>query len=182
MALDYTHNMFVSRKMEADYVGTDLATVSFSTEKDNGALCVLGAAVSSPVYNQVTDMNHYNGENPADVAVDSIYVLDSADVFETSGLRVDIVDPRAFSVPAGSIARAKKLVAGDEAWWSTGNFSTTAITAGTSYVIPTANSDKWTVLTSTTTGSRVLGKVIAAENVAVGNNFIPGYRVRIIND
>ena len=53
--LELNHNMFVSRKMEADYVGTDLATVSFSTEKDNGALCVLGAAVSSPVFNQTVD-------------------------------------------------------------------------------------------------------------------------------
>ena len=125
MALEYTHNMFVSRKMEADYVGTDLATVSFSTDKDNGALCVLGNAVSSSVFNQTLDMNHYNGQNPANVKTDSIYVVDSADVFQCSGLREDIVDPRAFSVPAGSITRAKKLVSGDEGWWSEGNFSTT---------------------------------------------------------
>ena len=85
MALEYTHNMFVSRKMEADYVGTDLATVSFSTDKDNGALCVLGNAVSSSVFNQTLDMNHYNGQNPANVKTDSIYVVDSADVFQCSG-------------------------------------------------------------------------------------------------
>ena len=182
MALEYTHNMFVSRKMEADYVGTDLATVSFSTDKDNGALCVLGNAVSSSVFNQTLDMNHYNGQNPANVKTDSIYVVDSADVFQCSGLREDIVDPRAFSVPAGSITRAKKLVSGDEGWWSEGNFSTTNITIGTSYVIPAANSDKWSVIASASTDSRLIGKVVASETVAVGGNFVPGYRVRIIAD
>ena len=182
MALDLTHNMFVSRKMEADYVGTDLATVSFSTEKDNGALCVLGAAVSSAVFNQVLDMNHYNGEAPANITVDSIYVVDDPSVFEIVGLRADVVDPRAFSVPAETPARAKRLVAGDEGWWSEGCFSSTVV-VGTSYVIPTANSDKWTVSTSTTPPtSRVYGKVIASEAVAVGNNFVAGYRVRILAD
>lgn len=180
--LDTTHNMFVSRKMEADYVGTDLATVSFSTDKDNGALCVLGAAVSSPVFNQTVDMNHYNGENPTDVKTESVYVVDSPDVFMMNGLRVDIVDPRAFSVPAGFPARAKRLVVGDEAWWSEGNFSTTDITAGESYVVPTADSDKWSVITSASTDARTVGKVIAAENIAVGNNVVLGYRVRIIAD
>lgn len=181
MALEYTHNMFVSRKMEADYVGTDLATVSFSTEKDNGALCVLGAAVSSSVFNQVVDMNHYNGENPASVDTDSIYVVDDPSVFECSGLRVDIVDPRAFSVSAGTPARAKRLVAGDEGWWSTGCFASTGITAGTTYVAPEANSDKWAVSTDIP-NTRVYGKVIASENVAVGNNIVAGYRVRILKD
>lgn len=181
--LELNHNMFVSRKMEADYVGTDLATVSFSTEKDNGALCVLGAAVSSLVFNQTIDMNHYNGENPTDIQTESVYVLDSPDVFIMNGLRVDIVDPRAFSVPAGMPARAKRLVSGDEAWWSEGNFSTsTTITPGESYVVPTADSDQWTVVSSAPTNSRVAGKVIAAENVAVGNNVVTGYRVRIISD
>lgn len=182
MALEYTHNMFVSRKMEADYVGTDLATVSFSTEKDNGALCILGDAVSSSVFNQVLDMNHYNGENPSNISKDSIYVLDDPSVFQCSGLRVDIVDPRAFSVPAGTPARAKRLVVGDEGWWSEGNFATTEITVGSSYVVPAANSDQWDVISSDSTDSRVLGKVIAAENVAVGGNFVAGYRVRIITD
>ena len=182
MALEYTHNMFVSRKMEADYVGTDLATVSFSTEKDNGALCILGAAVSSAVFNQTIDMNHYNGENPANVATDSIYVVDSADVFQCSGLRVDIVDPRAFSTPAGYPVRAKRLVTGDEGWWSAGNFATTAITVGESFVVPAANSEQWAVSASSPSDVRTYGKVIAAENVAVGNNFIPGYRVRILAD
>lgn len=182
MTLDTTHNMFVSRKMEADYVGTDLATVSFSTEKDNGALCILGDAVSSSVFNQVIDMNHYNGENPASIETDSIYVIDAADVFNMNGLRVDISDPRAFSVPAGYPARAKRLVVGDEAWWSEGNFATTDITVGESYVVPTANSDQWSVITSASTTARVLGQVIAAENVAVGNNVVSGYRIRIITN
>ena len=181
MALEYTHNMFVSRKMEADYVGTDLATVSFSTEKDNGALCILGEAVSSAVFNQVLDMNHYNGANPATVNTDSIYVVDDPSVFECSGLRVDIVDPRAFSVPAGTPARAKRLVAGDEGWWSAGCFATSAITAGSSFVAPAANSDKWAVSTSTPS-TRVYGKVVASENVSVGNNIVAGYRVRILKD
>ena len=180
--LNTTHNMFVSRKMEADYVGTDLATVSFSTEKDNGALCVLGAAVSSPVFNQTVDMNHYNGENPTDVKVESIYVVDSPDVFVMNGLRVDIVDPRAFSIPAGYPVRAKRLVSGDEAWWSEGCFSTTNVTAGESYVVPATDSDQWSVVASASTDSRVLGKVIAAENVAVGNHVVNGYRVRILAD
>jgi hypothetical protein len=178
--LELNHNMFVSRKMEADYVGPDLATVSFSTEKDNGALLTLGDAVSSPVYNQVVDMNHYKGVNPSDINNDAIYVLDAPDVFQYSGLRVDIVDPRCFSVPAGYPARAKRLVAGDEAWWSEGCFATTAITVGTSHVIPTANSDKWSVIASASSQARVVGKVIAAENVAVGNNLVAGYRVRIV--
>ena len=178
--LELNHNMFVSRKMEADYVGTDLATVSFEAEKDNGALLTLGDAVSSPVYNQVVDMNHYKGVNPSDVNNDAIYVLDAPDVFQYSGLRVDIVDPRCFSIPAGYPARAKRLVAGDEAWWSAGCFATTAITVGTSHVIPTANSDKWSVIASASSQARVVGKVIAAENVAVGNNLVAGYRVRIV--
>ena len=178
--LELNHNMFVSRKMEADYVGTDLATVSFEAEKDNGALLTLGEAVSSPVYNQVVDMNHYKGVNPSDINNDAIYVLDAPDVFQYSGLRVDIVDPRCFSIPAGYPARAKRLVAGDEAWWSTGCFATTAITVGTSHVIPTANSDKWTVIASASSQARVVGKVIASENVAVGNSLVAGYRVRIV--
>lgn len=178
--LELNHNMFVSRKMEADYVGTDLATVSFEAEKDNGALLTLGDAVSSPVYNQVVDMNHYKGVNPSDINNDAIYVLDAPDVFQYSGLRVDIVDPRCFSIPAGYPARAKRLVAGDEAWWSEGCFATTAITVGTSHVIPTANSDKWSVIASASSQARVVGKVIASENVAVGNNLVAGYRVRIV--
>ena len=181
MALEYTHNMFVSRKMEADYVGTDLATVSFSTEKDNGSLCVLGEAVSSAVFNQVLDMNHYNGENPTSVSTDSIYVVDDPSVFECSGLRVDIVDPRAFSVSAGTPARAKRLVTGDEGWWSAGCFATTGITVGSSYVAPEANSDQWTV-SGSIPATRVYGKVVAAENVSVGNNIVAGYRVRILKD
>ena len=177
--LELNHNMFVSRKMEADYVGTDLATVSFEEEKDNGALVTLGEAVSSPVYNQVVDMNHYKGVNPSVIASDSIYVVDSPDVFQVGGLRVDIVDPRAFSVPAGYPVRAKRLVAGDEAWWSEGCFATTAITAGESYVMPAANSDKWAISASLP-ATRVAGKVIASENVAVGNSLVAGYRVRIV--
>lgn len=178
--LELNHNMFVPRKMEADYVGTDLATVSFEVEKDNGALLTLGNAVSSPVYNQVTDMNHYQGVNPSDVNVDSIYVLDAPDVFQLYGLREDIVDPRCFSVPAGYPARAKRLVVGDEAWWSEGCFATTSVVAGTSHVIATANDDRWSVIASASTDARVVGKVIAAENVAVGNSLVAGYRVRIV--
>lgn len=180
--LELNHNMFVSRKMEADYVGTDLATVSFSTDKDNGALCVLGAAVSSPVFNMVLDMNHYNGENPVSVSTDSVYVLDDPSVFQLYGLREDIVDPRAFFVPAGVPARAKRLVAGDEAWWSEGNFATTNITAGSSFVVPVADSDKWGVESAEPTGVRTYGKVIAAESTAVGGNYVAGYRVRILAD
>lgn len=180
MAINTTHNMFLSRKMMADYVGTNLETVSISTEQDNGALLILGTSVSSPVFASNIDMNLYNANYPATIATDNIYVLDDPSVYQYNDLRINIVDPRAFSVPAKTPARAKKLNVGDEGWWSSGCFASTP-TAGTSYVIPTANSNKWTVSGSLPSTSKVIGTVVASENVSVGNNAVAGFRVRIIN-
>ena len=181
--INTSHNMFLSRKMGADYNGAYLESVSISTDQDMGALITLGTAVSSPVFSSNLDMDNRVGNYPNAIATENIYVLDDPSVYNYNDLRIDIVDPRAVYIPANYVARAKKLNTGDTAWWSTGCFATTAVTPGTSYVIPTQNSGQWTVsatLPSTST-SKVIGKVIAARNTSVGNSIVAGYDVSIIN-
>lgn len=172
-----THLIFQPLRMASQDVNSFDRTITCAADLDNGAFVI----ETTPTQTQwsTNDMNSYIATAPATagLSLDNLLVVDSSDVARIEGFKVNVADPRYNYVPAGTPAKARQLVAGDEFAISAGAFSSTP-TVG-QFAIP-ANGVYTLAPSATQTGAKVIVKIISAWTFSVGRTNVAGFRCKVV--
>lgn len=121
----------------------------------------------------------YTVSAPSDVVADEIYLIQSPELIEVNGLRVNLTDPTLFTNPANRPARAYKLVAGDE-FVITDTDGITGATVVGQYVVPVKDSLKPAAAPDLTGNTKLACLVLSKTTVSVGGARLPATRMRVI--
>lgn len=156
--------------MASTIVDAYLKSVKFNTPVQNGSHIVLGGLDSG-------QLDTYVGSTPTAVDTEEILIVDAPVIVEVEGMRINLVDPRRFEVPAGRPARCRHLKVGDDITMTIDGFSSTP-TVG-QFAIPANGSYK--LSPSVTIGSTTLSyKVEMKTTLSVGSEYVEAYKLRVV--
>lgn len=172
-----THLIFQPLRMASQDVVSYDRTITCAADLDNGAF-VIETTPTQNIWSK-DDLNSYIATAPvtAGLTLDNLLVVDSSDVARIEGFKINVADPRYNYVPAGTPAKARQLVAGDEFAISAGAFSS-APTVG-QFAIP-ANGVYTLAPSATQTGAKVIVKIVSAWVFSVGQTNVAGYRCKVV--
>lgn len=172
-----THIIFQPLKMASQDIVSFDRTITCAADLDNGSFVI----ETTPTQTQwaTNDMNSYIATAPATagLALDRLLVVDSSDVARIEGFKINVADPRYNYVPAGTPAKARQLVEGDEFAVSATAF-TSAPTVG-QFAIP-ANTLYTLSPSATQTGAKVIVKIVSAWTFSVGRSNVAGFRCLVV--
>lgn len=166
------HVIFKTGKMASKHIDSYLRNVQSATDLDNGNVVVLTGLVSGQ-----NDL--WTASTPTAVTTQEVYIIDTPVRNLIGGLyAIDVADPREFYVPAGSVARARKLKHGDTCYITALGFSSTP-TVG-EYAIPANTALKLAPASDLSGNTLIAFKVVATENFYVGTETVTGYRLECV--
>lgn len=171
-----THVIFQPLRMASQDVASYDRTIVAAVDLDNGNL-VIETTPATTTYG-TTDLNAYTATAPSAVATQKLLVVDSSEVGRLEGtFKVDVADPRWSYVPAGTPAKARQLMVGDEFAVSANAFASAPTVGqyamganGTLTFAPNA--------TLPTTASAFY--VVSTFNFSVGKTNVAGYRLKVV--
>lgn len=172
-----THIIFQPLRMASQDVVSFDRTITCATDLDNGNFVI----ETTPTQTQwaTNDMNSYIATAPttAGLNLKTLLVVDSSEVGRIENFKVNVTDPRYNYVPAGTPAKARQLVQGDEFAVSASAFSSTP-TVG-QFAIP-ANGAFTLAPSATQTGAKVIVEIVSAWTFSVGRTNVAGYRCKVV--
>lgn len=173
-----THNIFEPLRMASQDVVSYDRSIVCASDLDNGAI-VIETTPSTNVYG-TNELDTYTATAPAAATTDVALIVDAGDVARIEGFRINVTDPRYNYVPAGTVAKARQLIVGDEFNVSSGAFASTPTVGqyvGVANSVTTFTASDATLSNIT---SRCVCKVIDTHTFSVGKTNVAGYRLKVV--